>query len=65
MVCTSSALWVFGTGCELTAAQLAALFGHKDSLFGGQTERGVQGLLGNSMHLAEARVSVSLGLPHT
>lgn len=44
----------------MTAAQLAALFGHVDSRFGGQTEKGVLGLLGNSMHLAEARVSESM-----
>ena len=52
-------------GRELTAAQLAALFGHtSDSKFGGLTETGVIGLLGKSRHLAEARVLLqsSLGI---
>ena len=64
-LCTSSSLWLFAMGRELIAAQLAALFGHtSDSKFGGLTEKGVIGLLGNSMHLAEARVLLqsSLGI---
>ena len=52
--CATSSLWLMSMGCELSASQLAALFGHQDSKFGGQTEAGVLGLLGNSMHLCEA-----------
>ena len=53
-LCTSSSLWLFAMGREVTGAQLVALFGHtSDSKFGGLTEKGVIGLLGNSMHLAE------------
>ena len=57
-VCTTSSLWVFALGRELKAAEIACLFGHKGTPFGGQTEAGLKYLLGNSMHLAEARVYV-------
>lgn len=52
-VCTTSSLWVFSLGRELKAAEIACLFGHKDTPFGGQTEASLKRLLGNSMHLAE------------
>ena len=57
-VCTTSSLWAFALGRELKAAEIACLFGHKATPFGGQTEAGLKFLLGNSMHLAEARVCV-------
>ena len=53
-VCTGSSMFVMGLGRELNAPELAALFGHRDTPFGGQTDASVQRLLGNSMHLAEA-----------
>lgn len=61
-VCTTSSLWAFALGRELKAAEIACLFGHKATPFGGQTEAGLKFLLGNSMHLAEARVCVCVCL---
>ena len=39
---------------------MAALFGHEESKFGGLSEKGVRHLLGNSMHLAEARDVINI-----
>ena len=61
-VCTTSSMWVFSLGRELTAAEIATLFGHQQTPFGGQTEASVKRLLGNSMHLAE--VGVIIGAMH-
>lgn len=55
--CASSSLWLMAFGEEISAGQLACLFGHtkEGSRFGGLSEKAVKTLLGNSMHLAEAR----------
>lgn len=55
-VCTTSSMWVMSLGRELSAAEIATLFGHTVTPFGGQTEASLRKLLGNSMHLAEVPV---------
>ena len=47
-------MWCMAIGRDLQPKELAVLFGHKDTPFGGHTPACITKMLGNSMHVAEA-----------
>ena len=47
-------MWCMAIGRDLEPKELAVLFGHKDTPFGGHTPACIIKMLGNSMHAAEA-----------